>query len=278
MQNEIIPRPNTAARAKPFLKWAGGKSQLLAQIVARLPQGFKRYYEPFLGGGAVFFGLQPAKATLSDINSDLIDAYCAIRDDVEGVIAQLQAHRYAPDYFYALRATQTSDRELAWRAARLIYLNRTCFNGLYRVNARGQFNVPFGHYNNPLICNAQNLTLVHQTLQGVELRCQPVQAIARQARRGDLVYFDPPYAPVSATAKFVQYAAGGFNLQDQKALAKLFRKLAARGVHVVLSNSDTPVVRALFQGFRIDQVSARRSINRCGAGRGVVHEVIISAS
>jgi DNA adenine methylase len=262
--------------AKPFLKWAGGKTQLLADILARAPKRFGRYYEPFLGGGAVFFALKPERASLSDINPDLIEAYTAIRDHVEEVIAALGFYRCTKDDYYRVRAQKTDLMSLPQRAARLIYLNRTCFNGLYRVNRSGQFNVPFGQYKNPTICHADNLRQASVRLRHMRLRCQPVTAVARQARRGDFVYFDPPYVPLSPTAQFVHYARGGYGIDDQKRLAKLFSALSRRGVHVLLSNSDTPLVRELYRGFTIERVMARRNINRSAAGRGVVAEVLVS--
>lgn len=261
---------------RPFLKWAGGKTQLLEQIFARFPARYNRYHEPFLGGGAVFFALQPQRAVLSDVNQDLVQAYQAIRDDAEGVIAQLLRHRADPEYFYKIRAQKSHRLKATASAARTIYLNRTCFNGLYRVNQQGQFNVPYGRYNNPKICNHQNILAVSQILQGATLRHQSFENIGRQIRRGDLVYFDPPYDPISNTASFTSYARGGFGRQAQTQLRDLFSRLAKRGVHVVLSNSDTPFIRSLYQEHRIERVMARRSINSCSSKRGCVAEVIIT--
>jgi DNA adenine methylase len=276
MQTAAAYQAPLKPRAKPFLKWAGGKTQLLAELLARMPTTYGRYYEPFLGGGAVFFALQPKRATLSDINDELITTYTAVRDTPKEVITTLSQHTCSPEYFYQLRKEKLANLGATHRAARLIYLNRTCFNGLYRVNAQGDFNVPFGGHNNPTICHAENLQRVSEALRGAQLRCQPVAAIARQVRRGDLVYFDPPYVPLSPTARFTNYAVGGFGLRDQVALARLYTALAARGVHVVLSNSDTPQVRELYKKFRIDRVMVRRSINRCAQGRGPVGEVIVT--
>ncbi len=276
-QAAISPSVSPPSSAKPFLKWAGGKTQLLGEILARVPKRFGRYYEPFLGGGAVFFALKPERATLSDINGDLIATYMAVRDHVEDVVIALRDYRCNKEDYYRVRGQCIEGMTEAERAARLIYLNRTCFNGLYRVNRSGQFNVPFGQYRNPTICHAENLRQVSLAMRSMRLRCQPVTDLARQARRGDFVYFDPPYAPVSATAQFVQYARGGYGVQDQKALARLFRALSRRGVHVLLSNSDTPLVRHLYRDFRIERVMARRSINRSADGRGVVPEVLVSA-
>lgn len=275
-QAAFSPNASLPPRAKPFLKWAGGKSQLLGEILARSPKQFGRYYEPFVGGGAVFFGLRPQNATLSDINPDLIETYAAIRDRVHDVITALRRYRCNSEDFYSVRAQPTHGLSAAERAARLIYLNRTCFNGLYRVNRAGQFNVPFGRYDNPTICHTENLIQVSAALRRVRLLCQPVTALARQVRRGDFVYFDPPYVPMSPTAQFVQYARDGYGLEDQKRLARLFGRLVKRGVHVLLSNSDTPAVRHLYRHFHIERVLARRSINRTGSGRGTVGEVLVS--
>jgi DNA adenine methylase len=270
------PRECTPS-ARPFLKWAGGKTQLLGELLSRFPETFNRYHEPFLGGGAVFFALQPKRAVLSDINPDLIAAYQAIRDDVDAVMRHLHRHRADPEHFYKVRALKTNRMKAAARAARIIYLNRTCFNGLYRVNQRGQFNVPYGRYANPKICNRDNLLAVANTLKSAVLRNQSVLNIARQVRRNDLVYFDPPYDPVSLTASFTGYTRGGFGREAQERLAKLFLRLAERGVHVVLSNADTPFVRQLYRGCRIERVMARRAINSRADRRGVVGEVIVTA-
>ncbi len=264
-------------RPRPFLKWAGGKTQLLPQILARFPKVYRRYHEPFVGGGAVFFGLLPARAILSDINADLVATYAAIRDDVGAVIAALEEHEVSETHYYAVRAQQPGELTAVAAAARTIYLNRTCFNGLYRVNRRGEFNVPFGRYTNPTVCNSENLRAVSAALARVDLRCEDALAIGKRAQPGDLVYFDPPYDPVSPTASFTSYAKGGFGKEEQTALAEVFRSLAERGVNVVLSNSDTPFVRKLYKGFRLEKVFARRAINSRADRRGVVSEVLVSA-
>jgi DNA adenine methylase len=262
---------------KPFLKWAGGKTQLLPEILARMPSSFRRYHEPFMGGGAVFFSLQPQQAVISDINPDLVNAYTVVRDDVEGLIKVLRRHRSEEDYFYRVRAQDVSKLSPTQAAARIIFLNRTCFNGLYRVNRKGQFNVPFGRYKNPLICNVDNLRAVSQTLQGTTIRNDNVFNISLRVRRRDVVYFDPPYDPISSTASFTSYAKDGFGREEQRRLADLFAQLAERGVHVILSNSDTPYIRQLYKGFKIDRVMARRAINSRADKRGKVAEVIVTA-
>ena len=264
-------------RAKPFLKWAGGKTQLLPELLKRFPANFNRYHEPFVGGGAVFFGLGPKACTLSDVNADLINTYTAIRDDVDGLIRVLKKHRAEEEYYYKMRELKVANLNDTEAAARIIYLNRTCFNGLYRVNRKGQFNVPFGKSSNPTICNSENLQRVSERLRGVKLRCESVFNIARRVRRNDLIYFDPPYDPLSKTSSFTSYAKGGFGDEEQIQLAKLFTRLAERGVHVVLSNSDTPFIRKLYKGHRIDRVYARRAINSRADRRGPVGEVIVTS-
>ena len=263
--------------ARPFLKWAGGKTQLLPKILDLFPAQFNRYHEPCGGGGAVFFNLGPKSCTLSDVNADLVNAYTAIRDDVDGVIAALKEHRAEEAYYYSVRDEMVSGLSGTEAAARIIFLNRTCFNGLYRVNRSGKFNVPFGRYANPTICNESNLRAVSESLQGVKIRHESVFTIGRRVRRGDLVYFDPPYDPLSKTASFTSYTKGGFGDAEQEQLAALFTRFANRGVHVVLSNSDTPFIRKLYKGFRIDKVYARRAINSRADRRGPVGEVLVSS-
>lgn len=259
------------------MKWAGGKTQLLPQILSRFPAQFNRYHEPFVGGGAVFFNLHPKQATLSDVNPDLVGAYQAIRDDVDGVIEALQAHRSEEAYFYSVREQQVEMLSTTEAAARIIFLNRTCFNGLYRVNRKGKFNVPFGRYSNPTICNEQNLRRVSDALKDVRIKHQSVREMGRQVRRGDLVYFDPPYDPISKTASFTAYAKGGFGDAEQEQLAEMFARFVGRGVHCVLSNSDTPFIRKLYEGFNIETVYARRAINSRADRRGPVSEVLVSS-
>jgi DNA adenine methylase len=267
-----------AVRPRPFVKWAGGKRQLLDQLRPLLPARFRRYFEPFTGGGAVFFSLCPKDAVLGDMNAELIDCYRAIRDDVEGVITALRRHRYDAVHYYRARSADPSTLPLPERAARTIYLNRTGYNGLYRVNRAGKFNVPMGRHTNPLLCDAENLRACSGAVRGVDLRVADFEEVAGRAKAGDLVYFDPPYVPVSDTADFTSYVPGGFGVAEQRRLAALFAKLARRGVHAVLSNSDTPLVRELYAGFRIDEVLAARFINSRATGRGKVGEVVVTSA
>jgi DNA adenine methylase len=263
----------------PILKWAGGKSQLLSSFEQYIPERFNRYIEPFVGGGAMFFNMcnrEPGlRASLSDLNEELINCYTAVRDDVEAVIKQLKQHRNEPEYFYKLRALDVHNLTEAQRAARLIYLNKTCFNGLYRVNSRGQFNVPFGKYKNPRTCDEDNLHAASQALQKVSLSCSPFQTTLKMARRGDFIYLDPPYQPLSATANFTAYTSRCFGEQDQEALAKAVAELDRRGCHFMLSNSDNDMIRDLYCQFRIETVYATRAINCKGDRRGRITELLV---
>jgi DNA adenine methylase len=262
-------------RSRPFLKWAGGKGQLLEQLRPLLPARFRRYFEPFAGGAALFFSLRPRRAVLADVNAELIDCYVAARDDVDSVIDALGHYRYGAEDYYRARAVDRTTLPLAERAARTIYLNKTGYNGLYRVNRSGKFNVPMGRYTNPLLCDATNLRACSKALQGIDLRVADFEDIASRAKPGDFVYFDPPYVPVSDSADFTSYVPGGFGADQQRRLAAVFAKLARRGVSAMLSNSDTPAVRELYRDFRIDAVLAARFINSRGSKRGKVGEVVV---
>lgn len=245
-----------------------------------LPSTFGKFHEPFMGGAALFFHLratrEPFEARLSDGNERLVRAYRGVRDDVEGVIRQLQTYPHDKDFYLDLRAKKPEELSEADAAAWLIYLNRTCFNGLYRVNSKNEFNVPFGRYENPNICDAKNLRACSRALRGVEVVEEDFATAAEQMAPDDLVYFDPPYVPVSASSSFTSYTAGGFGPNDQTRLRDVALGLARRGVHVLLSNSDTPDVRKLYSDFRITEVSANRALNSKTTGRGAVGEVLIS--
>ena len=267
--------------ASPVVKWVGGKTRLLPDLLARIPERFGRYYEPFAGGAALFFRLAPKRAVLADANHDLIGLYTAIAKDVGAVIRRLEIHREAHSeaHYYEMRA-RWNDREVSWstpeRAAAFIYLNKTCFNGLWRVNRKGEFNVPFGKYTNPTICDEENLRAVSLALQDAVITSLDFEKTTLPAKRGDVAYFDPPYVPVSATANFTAYTAGGFGFEDQVRLRDVAMRLDARGVHVLLSNADVPLVRELYKGFRVEEVQAPRRVNSKGGKRGNVGEVLIS--
>jgi DNA adenine methylase len=270
-------------RAKPFLKWAGGKTQLLPSFRLLYPKDrpLTGYHEPFLGSGAVFFDikqtLRPRRVVLSDGNRELIETFQAIRDDVEAVIRELQRHarRHSRDHYYEVRDRLPRELFPTARAARLIYLNRTCFNGLYRVNSKGHFNVPMGRYTNPTIADIDNLLAVSARLKRTQLLAGPFREVLDRARPGELVYFDPPYVPVSATASFTSYTAADFGPADQEELAEVYRALDARGCKVMLSNSDTPAARKLYAGYRIERLDARRAINSKAEKRGPVGELVV---
>jgi len=260
---------------RPFLKWAGGKAQLLDQLAPLFPAKFGRYFEPFLGGGAVFFSFRPERARLTDVNSELIACYRAVRDEPSAVVTALSAHHYDKDHFYEVREQNPEQLTSAERAARTIFLNKAAFNGLYRVNSRGLFNVPFGRHRNPTICDPGNLAACSAALQIAELEVADFSSVLAHARAGDFVYFDPPYAPVSDTADFTAYAAGGFTWARQEQLAATFRELGARGVRAALSNSDVPALRQLYADQRIETVAALRRINSNAGRRGKLSEIVV---
>jgi DNA adenine methylase len=271
-------RPSLRTVPRPFVKWVGGKGQLLPTLRREAPKSFGRYFEPFVGGGALFFALKPVSAVLTDVNEELISAYTAIRDDVESVIKALLGYEYDKGIYYKVRALDPRSLPPADRAARTLYLNRTGFNGLYRVNKSGGFNVPFGRYANPLICDPTNLRACSAALANVELAVRPFHAVLEHAAPGDFVYFDPPYLPVSRTADFTAYAAGGFGLAEHERLALVARELVARGVRVLLSNADVPAARKLFKGakgFKIKTVEANRTVSATAGGRVPVTEILV---
>jgi DNA adenine methylase len=268
-------------RARPFLKWAGGKTKLLETLTGLLPASISTYYEPFLGGGALFFhlfGLRRFKmAVLGDSNPELINCYEVIRDETDALIEQLGTLPVEEAFFYDLRSTQTAELSAVPRAARTIYLNRTCFNGLFRLNKKGQFNTPWGKYTNPRIVDPDNLRACSIALgrASTTLAAGDFTRLVQPAQAGDVVYFDPPYVPLTATANFKSYTQEGFTLDDQKRLAQCFKDLASRGVHVIASNADVPVVRELYDGFDTHTVPVPRRINSKGDSRGPVNEVIV---
>lgn len=261
--------PVPAVQAQSFVKYAGGKRQLVPELLKYVPKKYGTYWEPFVGGGALFFALKPDKAVLGDTNLELITTYRAIRDNVEAVINQLSMYTYDRESYEKARAAEPT--LVSQIAARMIYLNRTGFNGLYRVNKAGKFNVPFGRYKNPTICQPERLRACSAALQAATINCQDYRTI--DPVKGDFVYFDCPYMPVSKTSNFLAYTSGGFTLEDQQELAEFARKLKRRGVRVLLTNS--PAARSLYKGFKIVEVDARRNINSKGSARGAVKELII---
>jgi DNA adenine methylase len=266
------------AYPRPFLKWAGGKSRLIQQYIPYFPKNYKNYYEPFLGGGAIFFYLQPPKAVLTDINAELITTYRCVRDNVEELIYLLKEHKikHTRDYYYNVRAN--SGGTALEKAARLIYLNKTCFNGLYRVNSQGQFNVPLGRYENPNVCPEDVLRVASKALSTSGLQQTDFTNVLNKANStDDFVYFDPPYYPVSQTSNFTSYSRHCFAEEQQIKLQDVFVKLADCGVKVMLSNSDCDFIRNLYSSFNIYTISAARSINSNSKKRGNITELLVTS-
>lgn len=264
-------------RPRPFVKWVGGKRGIINELISRLPDDISDYYEPFTGGAALFFAKQKdiTTAHLSDVNIDLLLAYQAIKKDVEKLIAQLKIHaeKHSDEYFYKIRSKHdlTNPIEIA---ARFIYLNKTCFNGLYRVNGKGEFNVPVGKYTNPQIIGELNLLACQDALSKAIIKLQSYDKITPS--EGAFVYFDPPYHPTSETAYFTQYSKDGFTEKDQINLRDFFAKLTKQKVNVMLSNSNTPFVQDLYKGYNIAIVDAPRNVNCKPNKRNSVEEVLIT--
>lgn len=266
----------------PILKWVGGKRQLLPEIRKYIPKKFTTYYEPFVGGGAVLFDIQPQKAIINDVNSELINLYQVVKDDVEALIEDLAKHKNEADYFYEVRAW---DREPAIynkltnieRASRIHYLNKTCYNGLFRVNQAGQFNSPFGRYKNPNIENSITLRAVSKYFNeaNIEFKNTDFEESVKGIRKGAFVYFDPPYDPVSDSSNFTGYAKGGFNRDEQIRLKSLCDRLNERGVKFLLSNASTDFILELYKDYKIEIIQAKRAINSNGDARGEVDEVLV---
>ncbi len=273
-------------KPKPFVKWVGGKRQLLKQfrdLGLYPPENFdpitNTYFEPFVGGGAVFFDLLPETAYLSDLNNELVATYNVIKNDVENLIKSLKKHKLDKEYFLKVRAQDPEKLSDLNIASRFIYLNRTCFNGMYRVNSKGWFNVPFGKYTNPLICDENNLRKASKALKNVEIKKQDYKEVLKKARKGDFVYFDPPYYPVSKTASFTSYTSESFLDKEQIELRDTFVELHKRGCFVMLSNSNTPLINKIYsepKGLRITKVQAGRAINSDASKRGKITEVLVT--
>jgi DNA adenine methylase len=268
--------------AKPFLKWAGGKRQLLPEITKHIPK-FNTYYEPFVGAGAVLFELQPQKAVINDSNSELMNCYQVIKDNLDDLLADLQKHKNNENYYYRIRKLDRNVKEYnkltpVEKASRIIFLNKTCYNGLFRVNSQGQFNVPFGRYKNPNILNKAVLKAVHRYLNknDVKILNEDFETAVQDGKKGDFVYFDPPYDPVSDTASFTGYDINGFDRNEQKRLKKVYDRLTEKGVKCLLSNSATDFILDLYSKYKpILIVSASRNINSVAEKRGKISEVLV---
>lgn len=275
-------KKNKILLAAPVLKWVGGKRQLMSEIEKVLPKTYTTYYEPFIGGGAVLFELQPKKAVINDVNSELINLYNVIKDDVELLIEDLRKHENTSEYFYRIREMDR-DRELyeklsnIEKASRIVYLNKTCFNGLFRVNKSGEFNSPFGKYKNPNIVDEVTLRAVSKYFNKADIKIlnSDFEQSLKGIRKGSFVYLDPPYDPVSSSANFTGYDKGGFNRDEQIRLKKLCDKLDKKGVKFLLSNSATDFIKDLYKDYNIKVVKAKRAINSNGNARGEVDEVLV---
>lgn len=275
-----IKEIDTDVKAKPFIKWVGGKTQLLPELTSRIPSDFSKYFEPFIGGGALFFHLQSEESTLIDINEELTNAYTVIKYKTNELIADLQQHIYEKDYYYQLRNIDRTDEYKLWsdvqRASRLIYLNKTCFNGLYRVNSKGEFNTPMGRYKNPKIVDEVNLRACSLALQKAEIINGSFLEVEEKATIHDFVYFDPPYAPLNATSNFTDYSQKGFDEKMQLDLRDLCDRLDQKGVRFMLSNSNAPLILDFYQDYKIEFVYATRAINSKANKRGKIPEVIVT--
>lgn len=269
--------------ASPFLKWAGGKTQQLGELQSHIPS-FHTYYEPFVGGGALFFHLASSKsdfrAYLSDLNAELVNAYRVVKNNVEELICNLGKHetsyfRDPEGFYYDLRGARPISR--IEKAARLVALNKTCYNGLYRVNSTGAFNVPMGRYRNPLICNLEQLRNASAALAKTKasIRTCGYAAALSNAGKGDFVYLDPPFVPLSRTSNFVNYTREGFNASDQGLLAKIYRNLHRKGCRVLLSNSDTKLARELYSEFNQFRIRVSRAISCKGDARTGFTELLV---
>ncbi|MGH7218198.1 MAG: DNA adenine methylase [Candidatus Microsaccharimonas sp.] len=274
-------------QARPFVKWAGGKTRLIDQILYYFPASFNNYYEPFLGGGSLYFSISPQNGRLNDLNSTLIFVYRTIRDNCLLIIndlLDLQAEYYALEsldtkaaYYYERRSEFNSMHSQTVRKASLfIFLNKTGFNGMYRENSKGEYNIPFGKHSKPLICDAVNLERVSNVLKEIDITNGHYHEAIRDAKAGDFVYLDPPYAPLNPTSSFTQYQAGGFGEDDQIQLRNVFMELSQRGCLVMMSNSTSPLVEELYKDFYFNTISAARVINAQGMKRGKINEYIIT--
>lgn len=272
-------------KGKPFVKWAGGKRQIINKLKEYIPHEYNTYFEPFVGGGALLFELSPKNAVINDYNSELINVYNCIKDEIKfnKMCKELNTYeaKHNEEFFFEIR---NKDRDRVKfnkmpdykRAARTIYLNKACFNGLYRVNSKNEFNVPFNKKEKINTYDSQNLGMIHSYLNfnNVKILCSDFEEAVKDAKKGDFVYFDPPYD--SDTATFTSYTENGFGNKEQVRLAKLFRELSERGCYVMLSNHNTKLINELFEGFNIYVINARRNINSNGKNRGTVEEVIIT--
>ena len=272
-------------KAKPFLKWVGGKKKIIPQIKQYIPESYCQYFEPFIGGGALFFDLEPKIAYINDVNKILISAYKNIKNHPHEIINKLEDlqkifyeknNEKRKMYFYEIRdAFNNTEYDSLLKTSYIIFLNKTCYNGMYRENSKGKFNVPFGRYKNPKILDEKNILTVSKLLQNVTITDYSFEKAVENAKSGDFIYFDPPYHPLSITSNFTSYSNGGFTKEDQIKLRDVFKDLDRRSCFVMLSNSDTKFIREIYEEFTQKTVLAARSINCKAAGRGKINELLI---
>lgn len=261
---------------KPFLKWVGGKRQLLPELDKYIPHGrFNRYIEPFVGGGALFFHLNHTPSIIGDSNPELINAYVVVRDNVDELISMLKSWPYSKDFFYGLRSVDVSEWSAVRRAARFIYFNKTAFNGLWRVNKNGQFNASFGDYKNPKICDEETLRIASLVLKDTQIVSGYYQETLLYTEGKDFVFLDPPYVPVSVYSDFKRYTKEQFYIDDHVELSRVFRELSDKGVFVILTNSNTEIINELYQDFERIVVQTRRNVNKKANLRSKGEDVII---
>jgi DNA adenine methylase len=266
-----------------LVKWAGGKKQLLEQFKSFFPEKIERYFEPFVGGGAVAFFLlknnpEIQKIYLSDINEELITTYNVVKNNLDDLIALLKEYKikHNKEFYYKIRGEDIKKLNLIQIAARFIYLNRTCFNGLYRVNSKGKFNVPIGSYKNPGICNEEDLRVISSFLQKDDIKVNQFFNAVKEAKKGDFIYFDPPYYPLKKGKSFTTYTSGNFLEKEQEQLAEVFKELDKRGCKVMLSNSDTEFIKNLYKDYNLHFVKATRMINCDATKRGKINELVVT--
>lgn len=261
---------------QPFLKWAGGKTQLLPELLKRIPKEYGVYFEPFIGGGALYFAISPDQAVIADINEDLVNVYNVVRKNPNELINALSEFKNNKEFYYEVREQEQEGLSDIARAARLVYLNRTCFNGLYRVNKSGKFNVPFANYANPNIVQSSKILAASDVLHNTDIHHAGFEKVLVKAKAGDFIYLDPPYYPKDVYSDFKRYNKEQFHKNDHERLAQLYNKLDERGCYIMLSNSDTPFTRELYKNWRVDTVYAKRLINKDASKRGEITEIIVT--
>ncbi|WP_373069440.1 DNA adenine methylase [Sulfurimonas sp.] len=266
--------------SKPVIKWVGGKRQLINELKSFLPKKYNRYFEPFIGGGALFFSLKQHNSFISDYNHELTNLYSTIKNDTDKLIKDLKKHKNTEEYYYEMRALDRDEKKYkrlsnVQKASRFIYLNKTGFNGLYRVNSKGQHNVPYGKYKNPTWLDEENLKECSKLLAHTEIQTGDFEVVKEHVQKGDFVYFDPPYVPVNKTSSFTSYTDQGFDSKMQERLKELCDYIDSIGAYFMLSNSYTDYILDLYKDYDIKTVMATRAVNSKASGRGKIKEVVV---